>query len=407
MNLKNQRTLTAILCSIFIAVAIIANMPCIYSSSNTRGKAIVKPVPKPHLNAIDASHALISQWPRGFGDDEAYLKIARSSKSTVIQKALQIRDKIAVANYCDVKTLCAKVKQAVKVSTLKQADIVEKTIQLLRTQRKVAQNLHKYATRDHHTPFKMRFELRKICVRDTYQAAIDLLNQYADTLLRGELTFRPVQRTVVDLKFLLIYLLLILDKSTSITALVETSHLQLFFPVSVKHAARLPADVKLKDLKLFDPKTNTFWIPNSGYVIAADPIEQQIRGTDCSGLVALTFNNAYHFSTKELAQIWKLKHKRLTSGQVSAQVRTEATHYETVDPAALEPGDLVIWRWKDNGTQRGHTVFFVNWAHKPDTFISMEVAMLPSEHLDGVGARALSLRRPNAKLYILRRIATE
>ena len=376
MKLTNQRILTAILCGILVTAATIATSLRAYSAPNT--------------------------W--GFGDDEAYLRVVRSSKSAVIRKALQIRDEIAAANHCDIKTLCAKVKQAVQASTLKQATVVEKATQLLRNQRKVAQNLCECATKGQHIPFKMRFELRKICARDTYQAAIDLLHQHKDTLLKGELTFQPVQRTVVDLKFLLTYLLLVLDESTSITTLVKTSHLQLFFPVPVKNSAQLLADAKLKDLKLFDPQTNTFWIPNSGYVIAADPIEQQIRGTDCSGLVALTFNNAYHFSTRELAQIWKLKCKHLTSGQVSAQVNAEAAYYKTVDPAALQPGDLIVWRWKDNGVQRGHTVFFVNWARKPDTFISMEVAMLPLENLDGVGARALPLRRPGAELYILRRL---
>ncbi len=369
MNLTNQRTLTAIL--------------CITSS----------------LHAHSAPNA----W--GFGNDEAQLKVARSSKSTIIQKALQIRDEIAAANYHDIKALCTSVKQAAEASTLEQAAVVEKTIQLLRSQRKVAARLREYAAKNPSIPFKVRSELKKICTRDAYQAAIDLLRRHGDTLLKGQLTFQPIQRTVVDLKFLLTYLLLALDERTSITTIVKTCHLQLFFPVPVKNAAQLLATAKLKGLKLFDPKASTFWIPNAGYVIAADPIDGQIRGTDCSGLVALTFDNLYHFSTKELAQLWHIKRKHLKSGQVSAQVNAEAVCYEAIDPATLQPGDLVVWRWKDNsGSQRGHVVFFVNWARKPDTFISLEVAMLPSENLDGVGGRTLSLRRPNAELYTLRRV---
>ena len=333
----------------------------------------------------------------GFGNDLHLLSSIRHSNSPVIQKGLLIRDEIAKANYDEIKTLIQLLKKAVVKSKLGHAEILAKTKHILNFQKDIINELYVNVGTNKGYPFIFRYELNKIAKRDIYTRSSELLTRQEKTIFRGVLMERPKQGQIVELKYALIHAVKAIDPNIDLFEFMQ--YKKLFYPVSIPVEVRS----KFKDFLFFDLRTGILWLPNAGYMIAADPIAGKLRGTDCSGFISLIFNTTAHLSTKDFQDIWKIKKNLITKDKVSPIVQNEISNYFVVGQKDLQPGDLVIWRWMKGTETFGHIAIFAGWRKKYSTFTSLEVAMIPNQNLDGAGCRELEVDRANADLSILRR----
>ena len=333
----------------------------------------------------------------GFGDDLSLLPIARASKSEVIQNALSIRDQIAKANFDDLKALIQQAQALFKESGKSKASVLNQAEGLLNRQAEITREIAVFFDNHPKYSYLIRYELRKLYLRNVYVYANEILISHGDELLDGRLPFLPAQRQIVDLKFALAHLIKSIQPEFDLFRLLSSQ--KLTYPAVLPSSCIFP----FRNYTLFDDKNHTIWLPNSGYIMTADPVNCELRGTDCSGFVSLALGKKDRLFTKDLSDIWNVQREKICPAQLSKQAQCEIGSYVAIDPSEIAEGDLVTWRWKVQDHEFGHVVIFVKWAEEPNQFYSLELAMLPDLNLDGVGMRILNLHRKHANLTILRK----
>ncbi|NRB10886.1 MAG: C40 family peptidase [Rickettsiaceae bacterium] len=320
----------------------------------------------------------------GYGNDAELITIARAKNNFLINKTLNIRDYTALSNYHDIQLLL----HVVSNNNYR----LQKALKLIDNDQKLLLLASKLVADNKQYSFITRNMLRLMQQRNYLLRAKELIKNKHQNFAKGIIKQVPQYEEVTILKMALWYLVISDDKISKEDLIAK---LKMSYPLEIADESLAE---KVDNVTLF--QNSALYFPHAGYVLAADPINGDFRGTDCSGLIALVLNLDNHLGTYDYAKIWLYLSENY---QVREELQQAAKSFKIVTKSELQVGDLVTWRWPKKKHQLGHIVFFVQWSNKSKgEFIGLEAALLPKGTIEGIGARKFNIDRDDTDLYLLR-----